>query len=62
MAEYLHQCGNINEEEKLIIQKDCTILHGQIYPDLKKDFMEADCFKTFPYLLSTSVNHCYCDM
>lgn len=40
-----------SEGEKLKIQKDCTKLYNQVYPNFKTQFIEADFFRTFPYLV-----------
>ena len=49
-AAYLQECGNIDEEKKLFIQKDCAKLYNSLYANFKTEYVVADCFKKFPYL------------
>ncbi len=49
-AGYLQECGNITEAEKLTIQQDCRTLYHVAHPSLIKNYTEAACYKTFPYI------------
>ena len=51
-AAYLHECGNIDKQEKTVIQNECTRLYGEAY-DGTKYSIEALCFKRFPYLFES---------
>jgi len=48
-AGYLQLCGNINEQQKVTIQSDCTALRNNLYPSLEKGYTEALCFPVFPF-------------
>jgi hypothetical protein len=49
-AAYLKACGNVDEKEMLRIQHDCNELYKVTYPTQQQQFVEADCFKDFPFL------------
>ncbi len=47
-AEYLVECGNIDESQALTIQTDCTDLYADNSPGWQTVYLEAHAFKSFP--------------
>ncbi len=47
-AEYLEVCGNIDHNQASTIQNDCIGFYNKIYPELKKQYIEALVFSSFP--------------